>query len=355
MRRRARVAIAVLSLASWAGSAAGTTWVVGEHQPFTSIQAAITQAAAYDLVLIEPGFYYERLVLRDGVAVSAEVPGSVVVDAEAAGPVVSAIGVGSTTLVTGLVLRHGSAVAGGGLWAVAASPVFAGCTFEDNTAVLGGGAYLRDGSRAEFVECRFTGNQASVGGGLYLDFSAAHLSSCTIDGNAAGDGGALVAANAAEAILGYVSIYANVTSTGATVACSESSPRLTNCTIALNQSGTGAIVWRSSGARLERCIVAFNSGPAFGCAGSNAPWLGCNVIYGNGSDALCGGDQGTNLFVDPLFCDPISFYLGLAANSPAVGGTCGTIGAETVACPAQGIISAIQPASWSEVKGLYRP
>jgi hypothetical protein len=355
VRRQARVAIACLSTATWAGPIAATTWVVGGTGPLKFIQAAIDQASSGDLVLVQPGYYYERLQLRDGVSIAAENPGTVIVDAEAGASAVIAVGVGSSTTITGLTFRHGSATSGGGLFGVAASPIFADCIFEANSAVLGGGASLRDGSRARFIDCTFTGNTASVGGGLYLDFSSAELSNCTIAGNAAADGGAVVAANAAEATFTYVVIFGNTTFQGATVACNLASPRFTNCTIAQNMGGTSAIAWRGSGTRVERCIVALNAATAFECAGFSGPWVGCNVVYGNGSNAICGGDQGTNLFVDPLFCDAAAHDFELAANSPAIGGSCGTIGAGLVACPAHGIGTVVEPVSWTRLKVLYRP
>ncbi len=354
MRRRARLATVLAVQAACAAPAWATIWNVGGSGPLTSIQAALQQAVAGDVVLVQPGFYYERIELRDGVAVAAQILGTVVVDAEAAGSAVSALGVGSSTTVTGLVFQHGSATSGGGFSGVDASPVFTSCSFVNNTAVLGGGAFLRDGSQARFVDCSFSANTASVGGGLYLDFSIADVSSCTISGNTASDGGALVAANGAEALFAYTSIYANTTLQGAAIACNLASPQFTNCTIAMNQGGAAAVAWRGSETRIERCIVALNASPAFVCAGFSAPWVGCDIVWGNGSDAICGGDQGSNLCVDPLFCDAAGNHFEVAANSPAVGGGCGAIGANPVACPSRGIGTAVVAASWSQLKALYR-
>jgi hypothetical protein len=355
VKRQARVALFLFLAAAWAGQVSATTWVVGETGALTFIQAAIDLAAPGDLVLVQPGYYYERLVLRDGVSVAADEPGTVIVDAEAGASAVTASRVGSTTSVSGIIFRHGSATSGGGLYGVASSPVFTACTFEANSAVLGGGIYLRDGSRARFVDCSFTGNTASVGGGMYLDFSAIEVASSTISGNSAADGGALVAANAAEATFTYALIYGNTTSQGSTIACNWASPRFTNCTLAQNSGGESTIAWRGSGTRLERSIIAFNGANAFVCMGSNGPWVGCCIIYGNGSDTLCGGDQGTNVFADPLFCNPASGDYKLAANSPALAGTCGTIGAGPLGCPAHSIGTPVEPVSWTRLKVLYRP
>jgi hypothetical protein len=336
------------------GVAGATTWTVGPGRPLTSIQAAIDLAQAGDRVDVEAGWYHERLTLKNGVSVHGLPPGAVVVDAEGEGPVVTALGIGTSTTISGLVLHHGSALHGGGLYALASSPTFQDCIFTSNTAVLGGGAYLRDGSRAVFVECQFVGNLATVGGGLYVDFSAVRLDACRLSGNEASDGGGLAASNAAEASLNYTLIHDNRSRAGNTIACNLASPSFTNCTVVSNLDPLGTFGLRGSGTRIERSIIAFNAGAAVVCAGFSTPWVGCNLIYGNGGDVPCAGDQGTNLGVDPLFCDPLTNNFQLSANSPAAASACGALGAQPVACPAQGVDSPVEPASWTRLKTVYR-
>jgi hypothetical protein len=334
--------------------AAATTWVVDPGGPLSSIQAAIDSAQSGDQILVRPGWYCERLVLRDGVSIAAEVIGTAHVDAEGEGPCVTAIGIGSATSLSGLVLEHGSALNGGGLFGLSTNLTVSDCVIQTNGAVLGGAVYLRDGSRASFTRCTFSNNVASVGGGLYLDFAPITVSSSTISANYATDGAAMAASNAAEANVSTTSIYGNVASQGSTIAANLASPRFTNCTLAENTATQGTFGLRGSGTRLERCIVAFNPGPAILCVGNSSLWVGCNILYGNGSDAICSGDRGTNLFVDPLFCDRTPYDYELAENSPAVGGSCGTLGAFGVGCPAKGVATAVHHVAWSIVKGLYR-
>lgn len=354
MRHLAGIALVMACVLGVAAAAQATTWVVDVGTALNSIQAAIDQAQAGDLVLVHAGFYYERLTLRDGVAIAAQLPGSVFVEGEAAGSVVTAIGVGTTTTVSGLTFRHGSAQQGGGLYAVAASPVFTGCTFAENSAVLGGGVYIRDGSRARFVSCQFNSNLASVGGGLYLDFAPISLSSCTIAANDASDGAAIAASNAAEADVSYTCLHDNRARQGAIVACNLASPNFTNCTAASNNGSLGTFALRGSGTRLERCVVAFNTGDVLVCSGFSSPWVGCNVLWGNATQTICGGDQATNVVANPLFCNLAWGDFRLAANSPAAGGACGAIGSYPVACPAQGVDTPVAPVTWSRVKTYYR-
>jgi hypothetical protein len=337
-----------------AAPAAATIWVVDPAGPITVIQQAVEAAQPGDVVRVRPGTYHERLTLRDGVSIVAETQGSVTVDAESEGSVVTAVGAGPTTLVTGIWFRNGSALAGGGLYALAASPIFVDCSFESNSAILGGGAYLRDASRVDFVRCIFADNEASAGGGMYLDFSQASITSSYVHSNEALDGSAISANNAAEAEFSHTLIYANRAQEGATVAVNDASPRFINCTVAANFGGRETFGTRSSGSHVELCVVAFNQAPAFGCSGSNALWVDCTLLYRNGgSDAICSGDRGTNINADPLFCDRAHYDFGLAANSPAAGGTCDQMGALPVSCPAQGVASALAPRTWSDVKRLY--
>ncbi len=354
VKQLARRVLPAAGIVFAAAIADAAIWVVSPSGPFTSIQAAISQAHSGDIVSVASGTYHERLVLASGVQVVAQTPGTAVVDAEGEGSAVTAIGIGTTTTVSGFVFRGGSAIWGGGLYALASSPTFADCTFDANSAVLGGGAYCRDGSRASFVRCTFANNVASVGGGVYLDFAPVSLSACVLRANVASDGSALAANNAAEASLIATCVQANQTGTGSVLASNDASPSYTNCTIVANTGGGSVFGLRGSGTRVQRCIVALNAPPAFACEGSSGPWVDCNILWANGSNAICAGDQNTNRVVDPFFCNAAQDNFQIAANSPAAAGTCGSLGAYPVACAAQGVETAVQTADWTFVKQLYR-
>ncbi len=99
----------------------------------------------------------------------------------------------------------------------------------DNTQVnvnrSGGGAYIREGSDAVFVNCTFTGNKAGYGGGIMGYGTAARPSkttciSCTITGNSANGsagGGGVIVYNANGAIALYNSIVSGNTSASGVV------------------------------------------------------------------------------------------------------------------------------------------
>jgi hypothetical protein len=333
--------------------ACAITIVVSPSGPIASIQAGIGLAQPADLVSVAPGTYYERLVLKSGVRIAALQSGSVVVDAEGEGSAVTAVGVDAGAVVSGIVFRSGSAQLGGGLYGVATNAIFTDCIFLGNVGVLGGGVYLRDGSRASFDRCQFVQNVAASGGAMYLDFSPITVTSSSMNANQANDGSALAANNAAEAILTSITIFGNTAVSGATLACNDASPRFTSCTISDNLGGDSVFGLRSSGTRIERCIVSFNAGDFTACIGAATPWIGCNLVYSNGSDVMCGGDQGTNSSLDPLFCDRAHGDFTLAENSPAASGACNLLGAFGVACPAQGVDTAVKAVTWSHVKRLF--
>jgi hypothetical protein len=354
LKQQARTALASLCLVLAASPIAAATWIVDLSTPLASIQTALDLASSGDEIRVRPGYYYERLTLVDGVDITAETPGTVYLEAESDGSAITAVGIGTATQISGLVVRHGSADQGGGLYAVASNPVFTSCVFQENVAVLGGGVYLRDGSQASFVGCAFIDNLATVGGGLYLDFASVTIASCDISNNEASDGGAIAANNAAEANVGHTLIHANRAREGAAIACNLASPRFTNCTIVNNEAPLGALALRGSGARVERCIIAYNSGTAIACSGFSSLWVGCNLLWSNAAETICSGDQGTNLIADPLFCSHDTDFT-IAANSPArASGGCLDRGALPVGCPAQAVETAVQPLPWSSVKRLYR-
>ena len=59
--------------------------------------------------------------------------------------------------------------------------------------------------------------------------------------------------------------------------------------------------------------------------------------------------------MDPLFCNLASNDVHLHADSPLVGGTCGTIGAEGVGCAATTAVPTAPPSNREFALGVVRP
>jgi hypothetical protein len=78
-------------------------------------------------------------------------------------------------------------------------------------------------------------------------------------------------------------------------------------------------------------ISAFNAG-----MGILGPAGECNDVFANGGDPR---PTGTNLAVDPQFCDLLGGDMRLDASSPLVGAACGQIGALGIGCGTQAVAS----------------
>jgi PKD repeat protein len=116
-----------------------------------------------------------------------------------------------------------------------------------------------------------------------------------------------------------------------------------DCALVNNQAVSENLIQASGGARwrLESCVLAGNPGFMALGAGSAAPdAVTCTLIHGNtggdwtGALAPFAGQDG-NLDADPLLCDPDSFGLGVATDSPclAVNNDCGVdMGGLPAAC-----------------------
>jgi hypothetical protein len=84
------------------------------------------------------------------------------------------------------------------------------------------------------------------------------------------------------------------------------------------------------------------------------PASGCNLYWNNlGGDIFNGDPFPTDIWADPLYCDPENLDFTLAANSPCLPGAtpgCGQIGAWGQGC---GGVT-IKATSWGRIKSLYR-
>jgi len=101
-------------------------------------------------------------------------------------------------------------------------------------------------------------------------------------------------------------------------------------------------------------IFAANTGSPAYWVQTVAPQSSCNDFWSNpGGDHFNYVPDPTDKFVDPLFCDPVTWDLTLEAGSPCLpanSGGCGQIGAFGQGC---GTV-AVEPSSWARIKDDYR-
>ncbi len=132
---------------------------------------------------------------------------------------VDASGADATAVLDGFVITGGNGNGGspynfgGGLYAVAGSPVIRRCSFVLNRASWGGGAYFATDSSPLLDSCRFIGNRAysGRGGAVYTQIDGYPvLVNCLLSGNTANaEGGALHCRTRTELFLYNCTLSAN--------------------------------------------------------------------------------------------------------------------------------------------------
>jgi len=332
-----------------------------------TIGAALAIASSGDTVQVQPGTYPETIVLVDGVAVIAADPGQrPVLDGGGSGPVVSAQNCGSGTVLQGFVVRNGVGVGlGGGAWVKSSSLRIQDCRFEDNSAVHGGGVG-GENSAFQLIDCRLEGNAASQTGGAIsvTGLPSPTITGCTLFDNDALAGGGLAIRNGCTPAVSGSLIDTNRADQGGGVWYDLfAGGTLSGCTIVFNDAtslGGGLFLNSLSGPAITACVIALSgSGAAAHAVAGATPTWDCNDLWGNanGNAVVGGGDLGTNISVDPEFCDPVSGGdFGLSDTSPCLAGvSCPSlIGAFGQACVAVSAGAEMTASSWGAVKARYR-
>ena len=241
---------------------------------FTDLQLALGAASAGDEIRIADGMYKptsstDRTIsfaLRDSVAIRGGYAGYGAADPEARDialnatvlsgvlgttksyHVLTATGVGPSTILDGVTVTGGSAYGsgsnryGGGLYVVSASPTLIDCTFTGNSADSGGGIYNASSSPT-LVNCIFIGNSATTiygyGGAMYNTSSSPTLTNCTVSGNMANVSGGMYNATSSLPTLTNCIIWGNTG--GAIYNTGGSTPTITHSNIQGGHAGAGNI------------------------------------------------------------------------------------------------------------------
>lgn len=295
-------------------------------------------------------------------AVTANPP---VVDAQGLGVAITVTNCGSSTLVKDVIFRNGLGTGfGGGAQITASSLTMEGCRFENNTALHGGGA---GGDGAFHLNaCIFDGNHATDTGGAVAvtDLPSPTIASCRMSSNSASAGGAIAVRNGCNPAITTTILDENTADQGSAIWWDFfAGGTLELCTVVENTALAvlgGALSYSPlSSPLITRTIVAFNTaGGAVSIAPGGTPTFGCNDLFGNiGGNVIVGGvDLGTNISLDPLFCNAAGDDYSLQGSSPCLfGGACGQIGAVGAgACVALAAGDSFEPLTWGALKARYR-
>ncbi len=166
-----------------------------------------------------------------------------------AGAQVFSINAGTTGSISGLTIREGYSLNGGGIYN-AGTLTLTSCTISGNTATDAGGGIYNAGGTLTLTACTVSGNSAADGGGAGIyNTGMLTLTTCTISDNAAGN---------------YTSFF---TSGGGGIHSSGGALTLTACTVSGNSAtasfhGYGGGI--SGPCTLRNTLVAGNIATVFG-------------------------------------------------------------------------------------------
>lgn len=163
--------------------------------------------------------------------------------------VVRAVGVDSTGVLDGFVIRNGSARGspatgtniGGGLRITGGSPVIRNCIFENNEALFGAGIAIGNGSTATIDRCLFRNNATigggDAGGGVGISGGAPLVVNSIFHNNSANQGAGLFGEAVAGARIVNSTFSKNNAQLGSVTFVFESQASVTNSIIWGNSSG----------------------------------------------------------------------------------------------------------------------
>jgi hypothetical protein len=243
---------------------------------YTTIQAAISAAAAGDTVLVGPGFYSgsgNTGLDTQGKAVtimSAIGPGATFLDGGATAQLFN-IHSGETTktVISGFTIQNGSASYGGGISVQGSSPTITNCIFKNNIGGQDGGGLYELNASSVISNCVFDNNMAtSYGGGVYLGGGASKVSNCTFNSNLSSTtGGGGISLQADKSLVSNCTFDNNMAYYAGGIDAESSSATLSNCSVNNNSAtlyGGGAFAYGINAVKLTQCDFTNNTATSGG-------------------------------------------------------------------------------------------
>lgn len=240
----------------------------------TTIQSAINAASDGFEIIVAPGVYFERInFLGKAVQVTSVAPldaaivAATVIDGGDGGHAVTfTSGETPQSVLTGLTVRNGNAVHGGGIYCInGSSPVIQRNVIRENFSVLhGGGIHIgSDSTPLVYANTIMDNVCEGRGGGIYAESSASVISANTIQSNRAGcssGGGIHLDAGADGVVIEKNLILENQSTFGGGIQIERCSPNIVRNRIIANFSNPrgAAISFVDGGGVFESNVVAGN-------------------------------------------------------------------------------------------------
>ncbi len=282
-----------------------TQWIV-----YGTIQSAIDDSNAGDIIEADPGTYFESINFNGKsitVRSSSSDPTNTIIDGGGNGSVVTCNnGEDSNTLLSGFTITGGSAGNGGGMAIVGSSPTVTHCIFANNSSGGGSGMYLRNSS-SNITHCIFNNNTSSgFGPGMLVSDSSVNVTHCTFYNNSTsgfGGGVGLLSGSASFTNCLFSGNSSNLGGGGAYAF--DGTHAFTNCTFSGNVNntlGSGLYVFEGTGPTPQVSIMNSIFWGNTGGPQVNGPSAALVVNHSN----IEGGWNGSgvnNINQDPLFVD----------------------------------------------------
>lgn len=355
MRRRGLVSLLVILLLADAARAA--TLVVRQDGTgqFSSISAAISAAAAGDVIKVGPGTYTNALTISKSLDLDSESGAAVtILDGANAHRAVLVQG-GCTVTLRGFTLTRARADEGAALLAWQQVDVLMeDCIVADNFATGSNAVQVRHaGSTLRILSTRFLRNQSVVSSGALSASMGASLhvkDAQFIENRAAGHGAMNVLDAHVE--MKHCLFLRNVGGAVGALTTDYSTGFVTDCTFEAN-SGSDCSVLLADYTFFSRNIVSGEL-RGYGLATPNGTVHTCNLYYDNLRGACNRALGAGEIQGDPLFCDAGGDVYTVCSSSPALGTGvgCGPMGAFGKDCECGPV--ATRKSSWGDLKSRFR-
>ena len=239
--------------------------------------------------------------------------------------------------VTGGAATSGQWFAGGGAFLSETRAILFACTFQDNSAAVGG-AVAAEAGEAVIQRCDFLGNTSlSTGGAVNLYACQAEVLDCRMLGNSCADDGGGLNGYQSSVVLRNVLIAGNQAGDdGGGLTLLQGTHQLSYLTVDSNScvdDGAGMLLSAVDYASLSSCVVTSNQGK-HGIVGKGSPDVDfqCCCAWNNEMGNYAGVDDPTgtsgNISENPLYADTLYRLSQMAAGQP-VQSPCVDAGHET--------------------------